>query len=94
MHSILIYKEDKFLKAVNIAHQIAVCIGRHRLNDIHLADPSAKVSRFHAALFRDAEGRYSLQDLGSRNHTFVNEKRRDYGALNDGDRIEVGGRRC
>lgn len=87
---ILIFKEDKLLKTVSIGDHVAVSIGRHKLNDLHLPDPSSKVSRFHAALFRDAEGRYSLQDLGSRNHTYVNGKRRDYGTLNDGDRIQIG----
>jgi len=90
MYSISVYRKDKLLRTLDVAHQIAVSIGRHRLNDIHLSDSSAKVSRFHAALFRDAEGRYSLQDLGSRNRTSVNGKTSDFGLLNDGDKIGIG----
>jgi transcriptional regulator with GAF, ATPase, and Fis domain len=90
MHSISVYKEDKLLKAQKIADHVAISIGRHKLNDIHLPDSSAQVSRFHVALFRDAEGRYWLQDLGSRNRTSVNGKTRDFGLLADGDKIGIG----
>jgi transcriptional regulator with GAF, ATPase, and Fis domain len=90
-HYISIYKGEDLKKAqdvVYLASRKTVSIGRHDLNDIHLPDPS--VSRFHAVLFRDVEGNYWLQDLGSQNSTYVNGKKRDYGMLNPDDKIGVG----
>ena len=49
------------------------------------------VSRHHARI-RIGEGRYILEDLGSRNGTWRNEERvRDSVDLCDGDRIRLGG---
>lgn len=61
--------------------------------DLDSDDPEAKVSRRHARItFQD--GKYSLEDLGSTNGTFVNRgKRLAAGArqpLSDGDEIIVG----
>jgi FHA domain-containing protein len=61
--------------------------------DLDSDDPEAKVSRRHARItFKD--GKYSLEDLGSTNGTFINRgKRLAAGArqpLNDGDEIIVG----
>jgi len=88
MDSIVVYQGNNSITAKDITHLKAISIGRNDLNDIPLSDPS--VSRFHAAIFRDDEGNCFLQDLGSRNNTYVNKKRRDYGTLNEGDSIEIG----
>jgi len=61
--------------------------------DLDSDDPEAKVSRRHARItFQN--GKYSLEDLGSTNGTFVNRgKRLSAGAhqpLADGDEIIVG----
>src|SRR5260221_2003068 len=49
------------------------------------------VSRHHARI-RIGEGRYVLEDLGSRNGTWRNEERvRESVELHDGDRIRLGG---
>lgn len=90
MHSILIYKDNNLIKTYPLAAGKTVSTGRHHFNDIHLPDPSCKVSRFHTALFCDADGIYFSQDLGSRNNTYVNGERRDYGILIDGDKIAIG----
>ena len=61
--------------------------------DLDSDDPEAKVSRRHARItLRD--GRYSLEDLGSTNGTFVNRGKRllpgQLQPLQDGDEIIVG----
>ena len=62
-------------------------IGRNPDNDI-LIDNLA-VSDRHARIIRGADG-YVLQDLGSTNGTFVNEKKIDQVALNEKDTIDIG----
>jgi pSer/pThr/pTyr-binding forkhead associated (FHA) protein len=66
-----------------------VTVGRDRVNDVELdADP--KVSRSHAEL-TSRDGQWTLVDLGSRNGTFVNDRRISRHPLRDGDRIRIGG---
>lgn len=48
----------------------ALTIGRDKAADLQLMD--ANVSRVHAKIFRDKDG-LSLQDMGSRNGTFLND---------------------
>jgi hypothetical protein len=62
-------------------------IGRHRENTIQLSDPG--VSGFHARIYRGAEG-YVLEDLKSRNGTWVNGERVWQMTLTSGDRVHVG----
>jgi len=62
-------------------------IGRHRGNTIQLPDPG--VSGFHARIYRGPEG-YVLEDLKSRNGTWVNSERVEHLTLTSGDRIHVG----
>ncbi len=61
--------------------------------DLDAHDPEAKVSRRHARIIRD-NNRYSVEDLGSTNGTFINRGRRlipgNRQPLNDGDEIIVG----
>lgn len=90
MYSLTIYKGDDHYKVESLGSRKAFSIGRHPLNEIYLEDPSSSISRFHAALFLDAEGHYFLQDLGSKNNTYVNDKKREYGILNEGDKIQIG----
>jgi hypothetical protein len=61
--------------------------------DLDAHDPEAKVSRRHARIiYRD--GKYSVEDLGSTNGTYINRGRRlipgSPNLLNDGDEIIVG----
>ena len=59
-----------------------------RVLEISLPTPS--LSSRHARIFHDESG-FHVEDLGSRNGTFVRGQRVDRVALADGDRIEVGG---
>ena len=65
-------------------------IGRSSMNDLPIADKM--LSRQHARIVRDNNGGLSVEDLGSRNGTFLNGERvGGIQALKPGDRITVGG---
>ena len=65
-------------------------IGRSVGGDGEVAD-DPELSRRHARVARDAEGRLTIEDLGSANGTFVNDVRvRTRQALNVGDLVRVG----
>lgn len=68
----------------------AVCqIGRDEQSTLVLADN--QVSRRHAMVQRAPDGRFYLTDLGSRNGTWVNQRRVTAPvALSPGDRITIG----
>ena len=67
--------------------QSRLTIGRAPESDIHLPDPS--VSRQHALVFIEDE-KAILEDLGSRNGTYVNEERVKKAVLASGDVIRIG----
>jgi transcriptional regulator with GAF, ATPase, and Fis domain len=81
-------KEHTLQKTEDITLLKVVSIGRHRFNNIQLPDP--KITRFHAALFYEDEGKYFLQDLGSQNGLLINGEKRDCGPIIEGDKIEIG----
>lgn len=63
--------------------------GRKEDNGLVVADPGA--SRVHLRWNLDGEGRWTVEDLGSSNGTFVNESRiHSPVPLADGDRIRLG----
>jgi hypothetical protein len=62
-------------------------LGRHRDNAIQIADLG--VSGFHARLYRGPEG-YVIEDLKSRNGTWVNNARVFVATLTGGDVLHVG----
>ncbi len=73
-------------------HSIApdsIQIGRHPTTDIAVVD--AGVSRVHARIF-EADGEYHIEDLGSRNGTFVEGIRVEQSRLQDGQSIRLGPR--
>ena len=69
-----------------------VGIGRHRSNTIVLEDPN--LSRHHAALMLDSESNCYLQDVGSKNGTFVNGRRITRLRLKAGDTFSIGAYKC
>src|SRR6266480_2440234 len=65
-------------------------IGRSSMNDLPIADKM--LSRQHARILRDGDGGLMIEDLGSRNGSFVNGERLvSTRPLKSGDRITVGG---
>ena len=79
----LIWKEHR-LSLDDGAH----VLGREPAADIYV--DSTNVSRRHAVI-RIADGAATLEDLGSKNGTFVGGRRIDETtALSDGDRIQIG----
>lgn len=65
-------------------------IGRSSMNDLPIADKM--LSRQHARILRDGNGGLAIEDMGSRNGTFVNgERLTTLLPLKSGDRITVGG---
>jgi len=64
-------------------------IGRGK--EAHIAVDDAGASRLHARIFLAEDGRYLLEDIGSRNGTFANGTRVDgIRELASGDRIHIG----
>jgi hypothetical protein len=63
-------------------------LGRQRENHIQLSDPG--VSGFHARIFKTEDG-YAIEDLKSRNGTWINEGRVFHATLKDGDHLRIGG---
>jgi sigma-B regulation protein RsbU (phosphoserine phosphatase) len=67
-----------------------VTIGRSSMNDLPIADKM--LSRQHARILRDGNGGLMIEDLGSRNGTYLNGERLvSTRPLKTGDRITVGG---
>jgi pSer/pThr/pTyr-binding forkhead associated (FHA) protein len=58
--------------------------------DCTLVDPDPSVSRRHAIILLQSDGRFLLTDLGSTNGTAVNDAPVDSAVLEDGDRVRVG----
>ena len=68
--------------------QEKITIGRSPANEISITDP--EISRKHAQLIRQESG-YALEDLGSTNGSFINERRIvGLTPLHHGDVIELG----
>lgn len=64
----------------------SVVIGRSVEADFQISDKS--ISRRHCRIF-EQEGRYWVEDLGSTNHTFLNEKVIERSPLRDGDHVRI-----
>src|SRR3954462_5557493 len=83
----LIFVEQKPMEGREQNLQAGATIGREGC-DVNLMDP--EVSRRHAAI-RDQGGNLAIEDLGSTNGTFVNDKRiSEVTVLNDGDIVRLG----
>jgi diguanylate cyclase (GGDEF)-like protein len=64
-------------------------IGRHHDNDVSIRDSG--LSRHHARISRDADGHF-IEDVGSRNGTYVQGRRITRHRLRDGDWVQLGPR--
>lgn len=64
-----------------------ISIGRNSKNDVHIDNPA--VSNSHAVV-KKVMNTYFIEDLGSTNGTFVNEKKIDKYELFDGDEVIIG----
>jgi len=71
--SFLIYRPDGSSAPCPLSLPL-IRIGRGEDNEIILEDPTRSISRFHAQLMLDPDGRSILTDLRSSNGTFVNEQ--------------------
>jgi pSer/pThr/pTyr-binding forkhead associated (FHA) protein len=71
--SFLIYRPDGSSAPCSLQRPL-IRIGRGEDNDIILEDPSRSISRFHAQIVLNPDGRSILADLKSANGTFVNEQ--------------------
>jgi hypothetical protein len=65
-----------------------VYIGRHEHSQVFL--PDRVVSRQHAAIYTTQDGSWVLEDLGSANKTFLNDKAVGKAPIKTGDRIHIG----
>lgn len=85
--ALLIWMEDEEIKGRWPLGEPVTEIGRWEDNDVVIDD--RWVSRYHAQVRREGE-QYIVQDLGSKNGTFVNGRRIAAPAiLSDGDQIQV-----
>lgn len=66
------------------------CITIGRRADNQIAIDEDNISRRHVSIER-REGNYFIQDLGSSNGTYLNERRTNVAQLSDGDRLRMGG---
>ena len=73
--------------AVFAVDRLPCTIGRHATNTLRIDEDS--ISRFHARISRDEQG-YCLEDLQSRNGTFVGGKRITRHRLKDGEGLTFG----
>ena len=64
-------------------------IGRGEGNNIVISDP--EVSRKHAVIYYE-DGGFVIEDLDSRNGTFLNRRRIKKERIEDGDKIKIGNR--
>ncbi|HEY2743271.1 MAG TPA: FHA domain-containing protein [Polyangia bacterium] len=65
-----------------------LAVGRAVDNDVVLDDPS--LSRKHAKIFRRGPGELEIEDLGSSNGTFINQRKIGRGSAHPGDTLRFG----
>jgi len=83
----LIIRTNNKIQGEFFIHKKRINIGRHRDNDLRIDDPL--ISRQHAQILQQGRTVY-LRDLSSTNGTYVNNKRVDIAALEEGTVIKLG----
>ncbi len=86
MPRLLLKFNDEILKVIDSSKEF-ITIGRNMKNDIQI--DNLAVSNFHAHIVSQL-GHYFIEDLGSTNGTFVNERKIGKWALSDNDTITIG----
>lgn len=86
MPRLLLKFNDEVLKVIDSSKEF-ITIGRNLKNDIQI--DNLAVSNFHAHIVCQL-GHYFVEDLGSTNGTFVNDRKIGKWALTDNDAITVG----
>ena len=86
MPRILLKFNDDVLKVIDTSKEL-ITLGRNLKNDIQI--DNLAVSNFHAHIVRQL-GHYFVEDLGSTNGTFVNDRKISKWALVDNDVITIG----
>ncbi len=79
---------DGKVKKYELSDKRPVVIGRS--DGVDLMVPDVNVSRRHALVQRDADGNWQLQDLGSRNKTYVEKQPVTTHSLRNGDIFTIG----
>ncbi len=91
--ALVVYAPDRPPHRFGIARGV-VSIGRSpRAGNDLVIESDGQLSKRHASIKLDADGRFTLSDLGSTNGTKVNGRRVDNRTLNDGDEITLGATR-
>ena len=90
--SLMVYAPDRtpFRYAIT---RPAISLGRSRNGNEIIIESDGQISKRHARLEMESDGRFTLTDLASTNGTRVNGKRIESRLLNDGDEIILGGTR-
>ncbi len=91
--ALIVYAPDRPPHRFAIARG-AISIGRSpRVGNDLVIESDGQLSKRHARIEMDAEGRFTLYDLGSTNGTKVNGRRVDNRILHDNDEITLGATR-
>ncbi|HYE06024.1 MAG TPA: FHA domain-containing serine/threonine-protein kinase [Planctomycetota bacterium] len=80
------------VRIVDLAATTFPCVLGRDSDLAQLAVPDSQVSRAHCVINR-VEGRFVVEDLGSRNGTWLNEKKITKATLVHGDQVRIGGTR-
>jgi len=70
---LLVVLSENFFGKTYIIEKPEVIAGRHSSCDLIVEDPL--VSKEHFLICADADGRFSVEDLGSKNGTYLNKKK-------------------
>jgi len=91
--ALIVYAPDRPPHRFAIARG-AISIGRSpRVGNDLVIESDGQLSKRHARIEMDSDGRFTLYDLGSTNGTKVNGRRVDNRSLNDSDEITLGATR-